>query len=218
MSTIILYLDTSANVATYMLMNEQQVLAKEIHNVQNEHGQTINLLIETMLIKCGITMKDLNGVAVLNGPGSYTGLRISLATAKGICFACSIPLILLNKLNVMQAMKNATIQANMASCIKAREGEYYAAFYDSNGHPFIEPTLLLANEFLEYLHHYSATVITFASDEFALFHSRQLIANLDENTIHKVIFSHFQSSHFADLFQSEPFYMKNVHINKINKL
>jgi tRNA threonylcarbamoyladenosine biosynthesis protein TsaB len=69
-----------------------------INNAQNEHAAFLHPAIERICIENNITLADFKAVSVINGPGSYTGLRVGLAAAKGICFAVQLPLICINTL------------------------------------------------------------------------------------------------------------------------
>ena len=97
----LLYLDTSDKKSLLLIIREGAVIAERSNDIQNNHGQVINSQIQEMMTECNLPWQQIDAICVLNGPGSYTGLRISLATAKGLCYAQSIPLILLNKLDLI---------------------------------------------------------------------------------------------------------------------
>jgi tRNA threonylcarbamoyladenosine biosynthesis protein TsaB len=216
MLPIILYIDTSSKKANYLLVQKGTILAKREHVIQNEHGQTINQYIDELLAEVDLTLTDLSAVAVANGPGSYTGLRISLATAKGLCYAYSTPLILINNLDIMH-QHCISFNGNKAILLEAREGEYYTSFYNEKGELILKPSILFTFELLERLHFHAATVYSLSSIQIGDYEQSQLIEN-DDTVISNYIFKLFDDKLFADLFNSEPFYIKNVHINKINKL
>ena len=94
MSLLILHLETSTKICSVALSQDGIILA---HNDQTGdgyiHGEALTLMIEALLQNAHKTLQDLQAISFSSGPGSYTGLRIGLSTAKGLCYALSIPLI-----------------------------------------------------------------------------------------------------------------------------
>jgi tRNA threonylcarbamoyladenosine biosynthesis protein TsaB len=215
---IYLYLDTSSEASSIMLLQDGKVMAFRTNAIQKDHASLINLHIAELLDEMAIKMSDLAGVCVLNGPGSYTGLRISLATAKGICYACQIPLFLFNRLDLLfhQSSVDKRNETNVVA-ITAREDEYFCASYDYEGNRVIEPGLSTSADI-------SALM---AQNTCSLFYIDDTMSEKWPSSVQLVLTSEGVASFIehrlktekpADLFLSEPFYMKNVHINKINKL
>lgn len=207
-----LYIDTSGAKSTILLFDENNNIAIRNNEIQNDHSKFINLHIEQVMNELKITWTNLQSICVLNGPGSYTGLRISLATAKGICYAHSIPLILINKLDLLaHAYQKPT--NNFGAILEAREKEYYFASYAVNKENITPPLSI----FYEELKNQNIELI---SSEDIIFDNNQLVKKIviDDNDIFSFCFYQNQHKIYADLFNSEPFYLKNVHINKINKL
>src|SRR6185503_154982 len=104
---------------------------------QKDHAAWIHIAIERLIKKTSSGLKDLNAIAVSNGPGSYTGLRVGLATAKGLCFALNIPLITLSTLEVMTiaAFNSNWSVAYFCPMIDARRMEVFTALYDKDLNP-----------------------------------------------------------------------------------
>src|SRR5438270_3192396 len=98
---MILTIDTATDQASVCLSQNGNVLATSINDNQKDHATWIQVAINTLLKEQGFSMQQLKAVAVTEGPGSYTGLRVGMATAKGLCFALQIPLITVNTLKVM---------------------------------------------------------------------------------------------------------------------
>jgi tRNA threonylcarbamoyladenosine biosynthesis protein TsaB len=94
------------------------------------HGKKLTRLIEQVLQQAEIQANQLAAIAISNGPGSYTGLRIGLATAKGLCFGLDIPLITLNTLEIMAAAWDKNANSLLLPMIDARRMEVYAAVLD----------------------------------------------------------------------------------------
>src|SRR5678816_960051 len=98
---LILTIDTATEIATVCISEEDQVLESISNEDQKQHASFLQDGIKNLLQKCGISQKDISAVSVTAGPGSYTGLRVGIASAKGLSYALNIPLILLNTLEVM---------------------------------------------------------------------------------------------------------------------
>ena len=99
--SLILNIDTSTGQAGICLAKDGESLVLLNNNDQKDHASWIQVAIRDLLNEAGYKMQDLQAVAVTAGPGSYTGLRVGLSTAKGICYALQIPLIAENTLLVM---------------------------------------------------------------------------------------------------------------------
>src|ERR1035437_1453422 len=97
----LLHIDTSTDTGVVALNCDGVILAYKVNEEARNHASTINIMIEKLLAGVKISLSDLDGIVVCAGPGSYTGLRIGLATAKGLCYALNVPLILDNKLTLL---------------------------------------------------------------------------------------------------------------------
>jgi tRNA threonylcarbamoyladenosine biosynthesis protein TsaB len=103
----------------------------EIAEEGYSHAERLHVFIEAVLKEAGITYKDLAAIAVSQGPGSYTGLRIGVSAAKGLCFALDIPLIAVDTLQTLASQ--ATISEGLiVPMIDARRMEVYSAIFNSN--------------------------------------------------------------------------------------
>jgi tRNA threonylcarbamoyladenosine biosynthesis protein TsaB len=111
----------------------------------------VNNAIAEVLHKGGARMTDLSGICVMAGPGSYTGLRIGLSTAKGLCYALEVPLYLQNNLEVLAA----DVRIEFPNCeaylvvLHARSGEYFLAAYDREGEIVVDPSHTLKEKAME---------------------------------------------------------------------
>ncbi|MFW5754641.1 MAG: tRNA (adenosine(37)-N6)-threonylcarbamoyltransferase complex dimerization subunit type 1 TsaB [Marinilabiliaceae bacterium] len=137
----ILCIETSTNICSVALTRDRDILAARQENEGNSHANRLTILTEQLFNDTAIPidMEDIDAVAVSSGPGSYTGLRIGVSTAKGICFALDKPLIALTSLSVLAwpVVRNmAGGQADSTSwfcpMIDARRMEVYSAMYDQN--------------------------------------------------------------------------------------
>ena len=133
----ILCIETSTNVCSTALTKNGNTLFSEVEYSANSHAALLTVLIENMMRKSCMDMNDIDAVAVSSGPGSYTGLRIGVSTAKGICYALGKPLIAINSLRILaqQAIisKCETLDYSdilLCPMIDARRMEVYSTLFD----------------------------------------------------------------------------------------
>ena len=130
---LFLLIETATKSCSVSLSSENKIIAcKEEVNEQYSHAEKLTVFITELFKTQDLTIKDLDAVAVSKGPGSYTGLRISVSTAKGLCYALDIPLISVSTLRAM-AFGMAQKEKSDLYCpmIDARRMEVYNAFYNS---------------------------------------------------------------------------------------
>jgi len=131
---LILNIDTSTEKAGICLSQEGNSLAMVQNKDQKDHASWLHPAIEQLLKENGYRMKDLQAVAVTSGPGSYTGLRVGMAAAKGFCYALQIPLITENTLKVMALAATEQFPGTGLFCpmIDARRMEVFTTVYQSD--------------------------------------------------------------------------------------
>jgi tRNA threonylcarbamoyladenosine biosynthesis protein TsaB len=137
----LLNIETSTNVCSVALSDGKDVLILKEDFKVNNHASVLTVMIGEVLNEAGINMSQLSAVAVSKGPGSYTGLRIGVSTAKGICYAAGLPLIAISTLQAMALGMVMKLKKGMDPGIKpddwlcpmidARRMEVYCAFYDA---------------------------------------------------------------------------------------
>ena len=132
--SLILSLDTSTQNCSVALHENGQLISQELVSEEGSHSKALTLLIEKVMKTAGFMLANISAVAVSNGPGSYTGLRIGLATAKGICFALDKPLICLPTLQILAAAVQAPAGNLLLPLLDARRMEVYAAVYTAELH------------------------------------------------------------------------------------
>lgn len=130
----ILNIDTSSHLCSVCIAHDGEVVAIAENDSGRDHAAVITLLIDQIHKESGVTLNQLSAVAINQGPGSYTGLRIGMATAKGICYALALPLIALSTTQIL-ARKMKDLSVPDAShwyipVVPSRKGEWYAAAYD----------------------------------------------------------------------------------------
>ncbi len=138
--SLILHIETASTRCSVALSKDQELIAWKETDEKNSHSSVITLFIDDLLKKNGLTPKNLDVVAVSKGPGSYTGLRIGVSTAKGLCYAIDKPLISVTTLHAMiygvrDSISNEFIKPNLLFCpmIDARRMEVYYGLYDIDG-------------------------------------------------------------------------------------
>lgn len=213
---LILNIDTALETASVCFARDGNSLRLEKNDNQKDHAAWIHEAIFNLIRKEGIEIKNLEAVAVTIGPGSYTGLRVGLATAKGICFARGIPLITIGTLFYMSEVwkKDTDLACPM---IDARRMEVFTAVYDKYKSEILEPTSLIVEgeSFKDLLSSNSICFFGSGMKKFAsicqnnnavfreLAPDVTLLAPLSEKM--------FSNGEFAELAYSEPVYLKEFY-------
>ena len=134
---MILNIETSTELCSVALSRGTDCLAVRENSDGRNHAALLTLFIEEVLNANSISVKQLDAVSVSSGPGSYTGLRIGVSTAKGLCYGCDVPLIAVPTLQAMSAgfVRQFDVPESALLCpmIDARRMEVYTALYDKNG-------------------------------------------------------------------------------------
>ncbi len=131
---LILNIDTATEEAGICLAADGEVVAVAVNPDQRDHAAWLHIAVEKMMRDADVRMKDLDAVAVTSGPGSYTGLRVGMAAAKGFCYALGIPLITENTLKVMAMAARDRVAPDVLLCpmIDARRMEVFTAVYKND--------------------------------------------------------------------------------------
>ena len=128
----ILNIETATkNCSVALAKDGKTVLCKEIAEEGYSHAERLHVFIEEIIKETGITFKDLSAIAVSQGPGSYTGLRIGVSAAKGLCFALGIPLIAVDTLQVLASQVKVS-SGLIVPMLDARRMEVYSAIFTPN--------------------------------------------------------------------------------------
>jgi tRNA threonylcarbamoyladenosine biosynthesis protein TsaB len=219
--SFLLNIDTSTGTAHVSISKDAVSIGQLSNPNQKEHASFLQPAIQQLLQSCGLQMRDLDAVAVVNGPGSYTGLRVGLASAKGICYALSLPLININSLTLMAHAASGhydqfTVGEKPFLCpmIDARRMEVYTALFDEHLNEVIFPqAMILDNEsFVDILLQHK--ILFFGNGAFKmreLTNSASALFAGDYETTRSLCamsFAKFSVQDFADLAYSEPFYLK----------
>ena len=130
---LILAFETSAKAASAALLEDGKLLAESYQNTGLTHSQTLMVMAENLLHQCGKTVNDVNAVAVAAGPGSFTGVRIGVAAAKGFAWGREVPCYGVSTLEAM-ALSLGAYQGYVCPVMDARRSQvYHALFYVNHG-------------------------------------------------------------------------------------
>lgn len=217
----ILLIETATQVCSVgILTNEGLVAIKESFD-QKSHAEWITVFIQEVMDKASLSFEKLDAVAVSKGPGSYTGLRIGVSTAKGICYALDKPLIAVDTLRALAfGMRNElqSVDPNTLFCpmIDARRMEVYTAFFDQNIEPITDTQALVVDQD-SFQKFWAEKKIFFAGDGASkckpLFQQKSNAVFLDigcsvryMTTLAKTA---FDQQNFENVAYFEPFYLKD---------
>lgn len=222
---VILNIDTATEDGGVSLTINGELAGISVSSVQKDHAAWIQVAIQKILKDAELSMHQLDAVAVTAGPGSYTGLRVGMATAKGICYALQIPLITVNTLEIMaygaralHAAKPATAPVLYCPMIDARRMEVFTAIYDEALREVMPPTAYILDQtsFIEPL---SKSVIIFFGNGSAKWKHlcTHRNAHFEESKISivsylgKMATSFYFMKKFADVAYENPVYLKEFH-------
>ena len=216
---LILNIDTAIDKASVCLGKDGELLALAENDSRNQQAAWLHEAIKNMLQSEKLPLAALDAIAVSNGPGSYTGLRIGLATAKGLCYALNKPLICLNTLEIIAMAANNDEADFICPMIDARRMEVYTALYDHALNIVLpQTTMILDNESFKDL--LTENRILFAGNGSIKFkqlitnNSQALFSAVKPDAVNMLYMSEneYNSNSFADIAYAEPNYVKDVYI------
>jgi len=223
--SLILNIDTATENASVCLAASGTALAVRLNNIQKDHASWLHTAIHEVMQESGTQMNDIKAVAISAGPGSYTGLRVGMASAKGLCYALNIPLILENTLYVManaaiaQLKKEQGVKDNLLICpmIDARRMEVFTAIYNWDLQEVAAPQALeLGNDF--FVNFSNGGAILFIGSgiikaKTLLNNPKFLFYDLIYNGLHlsELSYGKYRNGQFANLAYSEPIYIKEFY-------
>ena len=218
--SIILNIDTSIEVASVSIAKDGIIQAYLINTIQKEHASFLHNAVKQLLAESALNIKQLDAIAVTNGPGSYTGLRVGLASAKGFCYALNKPLITIGTLNALavaaiNALKE-TFRETTLFCpmIDARRMEVYTAIFDKNMVEILPPSAMILDErsFEQFLQNNKVFFTGTGAAKWANIARSENAGFINELDIKAAIstlsFKKFLTEDFTGLTYSEPLYIK----------
>lgn len=217
--TYILNIETATkNCSVSLAKNGETILCKEIAEQGYSHAEKLHVFIEEIVKEANVNFSEIKAVAVSKGPGSYTGLRIGVSAAKGLCYALQIPLISIDTMQVLA--KKANVDGLIVPMIDARRMEVYSAIFDKNHNKIkdVEAEVLTENSYQDFdltiyfvgdCQEKCQTVLV--KDNFK-FLPEIIFPSANEMSI--LSFEKFQNNDFEDVAYFEPFYLKDFMLTK----
>lgn len=230
----ILCIDTSTEVCSVSLSNNGNTVIVREDNKGRNHASTLTIFIKEIIASQEISLKELDAIAVNCGPGSYTGLRIGVSSAKGLCYALGMPLIAISSLYSMTLFVNNNIENIttlkkedsflLCPMIDAKRMEVYTELYDNTCHKVhpTQATIIDAETFTDFL---NQTKIVFFGNGSAK--CKSLISHpnalfLDDISTSACYLSlpaekAYMNRKFVDVAYFEPFYLKDFMVTTSKK-
>ena len=221
--TYILNLETATkNCSVSISQDGKTILCKEMAEAGYSHAEKLHVFIEESLKESKLSFNDLSAIAVSQGPGSYTGLRIGVSAAKGLCFALNLPLISVDTLQVLASQLSIT-EGVIIPMIDARRMEVYSAIFTSKWDKIreVQAEILTENSFegvSETIHFVgdcaekAKTVLTNAN---FIFHEEIIYPSANEMGV--LSYQKFQQNEFEDVAYFEPYYLKDFMVTVAKK-
>ncbi len=222
---LLLCIDTSTTHASVALAMDGVLIGLKANQNQRDHASFLQPAIHTLLQEANHTLKDLSAVAVTSGPGSYTGLRVGFASAKGLAYALAIPLISIETTLVMSAAAIAhhkiDVPVLLCPMIDARRMEVFTALYSKDLQPVspISALILSPESFARQLEFSRLLFFGNGAPKWQTIcnHAHALFADVDWNAADMVQLANklFLEKNFSDLAYSVPVYGKEFHSTQI---
>ncbi|WP_264536260.1 tRNA (adenosine(37)-N6)-threonylcarbamoyltransferase complex dimerization subunit type 1 TsaB [Flavobacterium sp. N1736] len=213
--SFILNIETATkNCSVSIAKNGETILCKEIAEEGYSHAEKLHVFIEEIIAEAKISVQDLVAIAVSQGPGSYTGLRIGVSAAKGLCFALNIPLIAVDTLQTLASQAKVS-EGKIIPMLDARRMEVYSEVFNANIE--IERQILAEvideNSFADF----TETVYfvgdcaekckpVLTKDNFVFLED---IKYPSASAMSKISFDKYQKSDTVDVAYFEPYYLKD---------
>lgn len=212
--SFILNIDAAVQSASICLSEEGKSLALEVNSEPRDSAAWLHVAIQQLMQQQQITLQQLSAIAVSAGPGSYTGLRVAMATAKGLCYALQKPLITISTLQMMAAVVDNAITDLICPMIDARRMEVFTAVFDKDLNEVVPASavILQPDTFAELLEKASITFSGNGSAKFAglVQHPHAFFTEVEANAGHLAGLAHkkLTANNFTDLAYAEPAYGK----------
>lgn len=217
---LLLNIETSTTNCSVSLSKKGETLVlKEDYSANYSHAESLHVFIDNVVKSAKIKLSDIDAIAVSKGPGSYTGLRIGVSAAKGLCFALDKPLISVSTLESLSHQVNID-NGFIVPMLDARRMEIYSAVFDAHHHQIREIQAQILNEssFLSYLETDKVYFIgngvektkTVIKHKNAVYIENKLPS---ANELGKLAYEKYKNNDFENLAYFEPFYLKDfIHL------
>jgi tRNA threonylcarbamoyladenosine biosynthesis protein TsaB len=213
----LLHIDTSMEIASICFSRDGELLELAKNGDPKNHSSWLHSAIKKLSENNSFHLEELDGISVTIGPGSYTGLRVGLSAAKGLCFALNKPLVAVGTLEMMANGIRNKFDGLICPMIDARRMEVFTAVYNQSMQPIVKPTAMIVDKesFSDLLTHHSIVFTGSGSqklknlilDPNAVFVDGIFTAN-DMITVAE---KNYNEGKLADLAYTEPMYLKEFY-------
>jgi tRNA threonylcarbamoyladenosine biosynthesis protein TsaB len=221
--TFILNIETSTKQCSVSVaLNGRTIAIKEMANEGYSHAEKLHVFIDDVLQEAQVKASSLNAIAVSQGPGSYTGLRIGISAAKGLCFALDIPLIAIDTLKVLASQVKHS-ENKIIPMLDARRMEVYSAIFDSDCNQIRETRAEILDDTSFTDIQVPVFVVGDCQDKCKTMLTYEKFIFLDKiqfpsaNEMSSLSFEKFKMNEFEDLAYFTPLYLKEFLITKSKK-
>ncbi|MBP5211089.1 MAG: tRNA (adenosine(37)-N6)-threonylcarbamoyltransferase complex dimerization subunit type 1 TsaB, partial [Bacteroidales bacterium] len=210
-----LSIETSSEACSVALSKGEEVLSELVITEPQQQAGQLAPLIDRILSEASLTVADLDAIAVSEGPGSYTGLRVGASTAKGLCFGAKKPLIAVSTMDILFAQTQGLKYDYVVPAIDARRMEIYQAVYNSEGKRITpqEPKIVDENSYGDILSKGKVLFVGTGAVKMAEVISSENAAFMQCTPFASAMAGYaaraFAGNDFADVAYFEPFYLKD---------
>jgi tRNA threonylcarbamoyladenosine biosynthesis protein TsaB len=216
---MILSIETATQVCSVALTKGKKTIAIEETNIENSHSSKLTIFIQELCKRANVKLEEVDVVAVSSGPGSYTGLRIGVSVAKGLCFSLEKPLISVETLHAMALnfvmQKEEELSPNILLCpmIDARRMEVYSALFSPSNKRITKTDAIIIDE-NSFSTYFDKKLLIFgdgAEKSKNVIPHAEYIPNVypTAKTIGIIAEEKFEKQDFEDIAYFEPFYLKD---------
>ncbi len=222
--SLLLNIDTAISTASISIAKDGHILGEAINIDQKDQGTFIQPAIQSIAKDIGIHLSELAAIAVVAGPGSYTGLRVGMASAKGLCYALGKPLITIGTLNLLtyQAINEAGIAPEdiptlYCPMVDARRMEVFTAVFDKGLNTVLSPCAMIIDEnsFANLLLNNKTIFFGNGAEKWQKINRQKNAAffELKSKTLYmnELSFKKYMANDFADTAYAEPMYIKEFY-------
>ena len=229
---LILCIETGTDVCSVGIVKDGELVSLRESDAGRDHARKVGVFVDELLRETGVQPQDIDAVAVGKGPGSYTGLRIGVSFAKGLCYGLSCPLIAINS---MEALANVAIEdyeagildinewdkALLCPMVDARRMEVYAQVFDSQGSAQNEVSAEIVTEesFSQFRNQGPFVIFGSGAAKCAEVLADATLVDITPSVrgMARLAQRAFESEDFVDVAYFEPFYLKNFVVTTSKK-
>lgn len=225
--SLLLSIETATKVCSVALHEDNRLLASQHLHIDKSHSGLLTVLINDLIKYAGYNLSDLSGLAVSEGPGSYTGLRIGASTAKGLCYSLDIPVITVNTLEAMgrAVLTFAEEESLICPMIDARRMEVYYLLMNQKGevveqtHPKVIDETSFAGELEKQKVYFFGDGAAKCQSQLGSHPNARFISGIVPSAVQvgEIGLEKLAAQEFADLAYFEPLYLKEFYSPKPKK-